>query len=80
MSSWVAKVGESPDFVAFMAHSGFAYFCVHHGLPWWLALILAAAKEFVFDIRYEKNPPQTYTDGALDFMGYAVGVGLGVWL
>jgi hypothetical protein len=42
LSSFIAKTGQDPNFVAFMAHSGFAYFVVHQGFPWWAAVVLAA--------------------------------------
>ena len=79
LSSFIAKTGQNPDFVAFMAHSGFAYFVVHQGFPWWAALVLAGIKEFWFDPRYEVNQ-FIWPDGVLDFSGYSVGIILGVFL
>jgi hypothetical protein len=79
LSSFIAKTGQNPDFVAFMAHSGFAYFVVHQGFPWWAAVVLAAFKEVIFDPAYEVNQT-VWPDGALDFSGYAAGIALGVFL
>lgn len=73
----IASIGQNPDFIAFMAHSGFAYFAVHHGLPWWIAVPTAALKEFWFDPRFETNQ-KIWPDGALDFAGYGVGIALGL--
>ncbi len=84
ISSFIARIGESPSFVAFMAHSWFAFgvlaILAHFGVPLWatvpVAIALAAWKEFWFDLRYEQHPPQTLADSALDFAGYMAGVGL----
>jgi hypothetical protein len=82
----IAKIGQDPDFIAFNAHWGFAYFVLHFWLSRYpaehwsiiaVALVLAAVKEFWFDIRYETA--QTWQDGALDFFGYAVGIMLAQW-
>jgi hypothetical protein len=82
-----SRIAENPAFVAFNAHSGFAFICVavatHHSVSYVVAatcvLVLAAVKEFYVDIHFEDSPPQTYADGALDFVGYAAGVAL-AWL
>lgn len=82
----IGQVGENPNFIAFQAHCWFAFSCVvtatHFHVPLVVAATcaaaLAAVKEFWFDIRYETA--QTYTDGALDFAGYAAGIALGALL
>lgn len=84
MASLIARLGQSPVFVAWMAHMWFAYavirFAAAHGMPLWAAvawgLILAACKEFLFDIAEEHDPPQTVADGWTDFCGYASGIAL----
>jgi len=82
LSSFIAKTGENPKFIAFMAHCFFAAFIVSQfsGKRQYLAaaLMLGAAgvKEFIFDRLYEKTPPQTFYDDLTDFIGYAAGVGL----
>lgn len=86
LSSFIASTGENEDFVAFMAHSGFAFFVLTIAAHWHAKLLvvavvatgLAALKEFYFDVHYETTPPQTYADGALDFSGYVTGIILGV--
>ncbi len=87
IQAWIAKTGESPDFIAFMAHSGVAAYLVNlfpYGVPRILAaivaLILAAIKEFWFDLHYEKTPTQTLADSALDFAGYVTGILIGVFI
>jgi hypothetical protein len=84
----VAQITESPGFVTFNAHCWFActwtFLLLHvsHNRPWTLAglLLLAAWKEFWFDIHYETTPPQTFADGWSDFVGYATGIVLGTLL
>lgn len=83
--AWIAKLGQTTDFVAFNAHWGFAFFVMQlaHGnkVAAGAALILAAAKEFWFDPRYEVNPPQKiWPDGVLDFSGYLFGIALGTFI
>jgi len=86
LASFIASTGENENFVAFMAHSGFAFFvlvlaaCFH--LPMLFvagtAAVLAATKEFIFDPQNETAPPQNiWPDGALDFSGYATGIIVG---
>ncbi len=84
IQSFIAKTGESPNFIAFMAHSGVAAYVVSrfpYGLPRVIVAsiftILAATKEFWFDLHYEKTPPQTLADSALDFAGYVTGIVVG---
>lgn len=77
----IGAIGESPNFVAWNAHMFAAAFVLtrfSYGYPRWIAcgigLILAATKEFYFDLHYEKKPPQMFRDSALDFAGYLAGV------
>ncbi len=84
---WIGEVGPSPGFVAFNAHCWFAVFAVsaasRAGVPpivagvGWLAVF--AAKEFWFDLKYEK-PKQDWLDSVEDFLGYAAGIILGIGL
>ena len=82
IQSEIAKIGESPEFVTAMAHAWFAcsvmLILVHWGLTAWisapLCVALAAAKEFWFDLRYEKTPPQTVWMSAADFAEYLAGI------
>lgn len=78
LSSFIARVGVSPNWIAFNAHCWFAYavcatfpsaFIMIYGLA------LAAMKEFWFDATYE-FPKQTFRDNLEDFLGYACGIGL----
>jgi hypothetical protein len=77
-----SKVAQSPLTAAFFAHAGVAFFvmslCSRAHYPLWVcaaaAMAAAAVKEFYIDIRWEQNPPQTYTDGAGDFAGYLAGI------
>lgn len=69
------------NFVPFNAHWGvlaYALSRIPYGPVRWAAclaaLVWAAWKEAWFDMRYEGG--QTWRDGALDFLGYAVGIGL----
>lgn len=86
--NWIATTGENPKFIAAMAHCWFAAFVVGSAHRWGLdvriyvyltVLIVAGIKEFYFDARYEKNPPQTTADNIEDFMGYVVGAAIGMW-
>lgn len=85
----IAKLGENLNFIAFMAHAGYAFFCMamftlhlHFYLIPSLGFLTASAvlKEFWFDLKYETNPPQTWKDSALDFIGYGTGIAAGAWL
>ncbi len=84
-ATWIGKIGPSPGFVAFNAHCWFAAFVVataiRAGLPALptaiLAVALAAAKEFWFDLKYE-TPKQTVEDSAGDIGGYLAGIIVGV--
>ncbi len=83
-SAFIAKTGENPNFIAFMAHSGVAAYLSSrfpYGVPRMLAsgvgAVLAGIKEFWFDLRNEKTPPQTFLDSLLDFVGYMTGLIVG---
>lgn len=82
MRNYIAELGQNMQFVAGAAHFFFAgYIMMMTDLLWpnnllWAVLGitgLAAAKEWGFDARYEKNPPQTFMDNLEDFLGYAAG-------
>ncbi len=77
----IAKVGQSPDFGYFFAHSQTAAVVVSRvpkGTPrlifGGILVLVALYKEFVFDLKKEKNPPQTVLDSTKDFVGYIVGL------
>ena len=82
----VAKIGESQTFITAMAHCWFACSVVlilaHWGLTAWvsapLCVALAAGKEFWFDLKYEKTPPQTVFMSAADFGEYLAGIAVAV--
>ena len=82
----VAKVGETPNFITAMAHMWFAC-SVMLVLEHWgvtasvsapLCVALAAAKEFVFDMRYETTPAQTFFMSAADFAEYLAGIAVAI--
>ena len=77
ISSLIAKVGSNPYWIAANAHAWFACSMVLMGVPWWVIVLAAGGKEFIFDARYELDPPQTFMDNLTDFAGYCVGVGIG---
>lgn len=80
LSSLVSKIGQNSTFIAFMAHSGFAYFVVslfsgmHQYVAAVVCFIVFAIKEFFYDIKFEQNPPQTFMDSSDDFTGYLIGI------
>ena len=82
IQSEIAKIGESPAFITAMAHAWFACSVMlilgHWGVTAWisapLCVALAAAKEFWFDLRYEKTPPQTVWMSTADFAEYLAGI------
>ncbi len=86
MTNILAKLGQSQAFVTAMAHMWFAYAViateVHFGVNVWLLILpcvlLAALKEYGFDLRYETNPPQTVWDSTQDFLEYLAGIALAV--
>lgn len=81
---FIGRLGPKPEFITDMAHIFFAAFVVlfvlRTGAPYVPviggAAALAAVKEFWFDIEYE-TPRQTYLDGLVDFVGYAIGIAIG---
>jgi len=76
VTSFVARVGSNPTWIAANAHFWFAFSLVQlsHGVGT-VAVIaaVAAVKEFVFDRLYEHDPPQTTLDNVEDFFGYLLG-------
>jgi hypothetical protein len=80
LSNFIASIGQNQKFILFMAHSGFAYFVVslfsglHQYIAAGICLVVFAAKEFWFDVKYELN--QTIADGANDFSGYVAGIAI----
>jgi len=86
LKSFIAGLGENPNFVAFNAHWGFAFFVVvvalQCGAPLGavipICVALAGYKEFIFDKHQEKAPPQSFADNLLDFSGYVTGISLGL--
>ncbi len=92
MSAWrniaaqVGKIGETPAFITAMAHMWFAFsalaIAARYGLTLWVAVpvfvVLAAGKEFVFDLKFETTPPQTVFMSAEDFAEYMLGVLLSI--
>lgn len=81
-AQWIASLGQNIQFVAFMAHSGFAatVLLIAKGNLWvaGIGILLALAKEFWFDMKYETSPPQTIMDSVEDFAGYLAGIIFGV--
>ena len=84
LSSWVSKLGQSMQFVAFWAHFGVAALVVEHMPHKLLAVVivaaLAAVKEFWYDAKYETNPPQTFLDNLEDWLGWTLGAVVGLLL
>lgn len=80
LERFIAKMGDSPTFVAFMAHCWFAFALVTTFGFWAIppALGVAIVKELWFDVRFEAN--QTQLDGVKDLAGYVSGLGLGALL
>lgn len=91
----INRANASPTYVSIMEHSGwgciittFAYWFVRRWHPhvpidvalWLVPLVLLAAwKEFYYDMHYE-SPPQTVGDSAIDFVGYILGLLISVVL
>ena len=75
-------VAESETFIAFNAHCWFAFAMVAIALRFhadllavmFIAVTLAAFKEFYIDLKYESTPPQTFADSVDDFCGYMTGL------
>lgn len=88
IANWIVGTGENLLFVYFMAHAGiFAFlvllvdlFATLPVLIWFVVAcyVLTAIKEFWFDMKYEKNPPQSLLDSERDFAGYFVGISVGL--
>jgi hypothetical protein len=80
----IAAWGQNIQFVAFWAHFGVAALVTehsHHRLIVAAIIIAGAAiKEFYFDAKYEKDPPQTFKDNFQDFIGWGAGALAGVFL
>jgi hypothetical protein len=66
---------------AFLVFAFGVKFPAHRVLICVVGVIVAAAKEFIYDHRWE-IPPQPYKNGAQDFAGYMIGVALAIiaWL
>jgi hypothetical protein len=85
LSSFIARVGTNPTFIATMAHAGVAYGVIYtlgqhlhgerFGLVLGLGILAAGLKEFWFDATYEQ-PHQSFEDNATDFLGYMAGLSL----
>jgi hypothetical protein len=84
LSSWISKIGQSIQFVAFWAHFGVAALIVehtpHHLLTAVAISALAVVKEFYYDAKYETNPPQTFLDNFEDLLGWVLGAVVGLLL
>jgi len=86
ISSLIAELGQSIQFVAACAHffaAGYFVMLFHkHAI--WVALIITGAasiKEFWFDAKYETSPPQTFTDEIEDWTSWIVGAWLPIiWI
>ena len=81
--NWIAKLGQSIQFVAFAAHCFFAawllkQFPQHRFILAGVIVVAAALKEFGYDAKYETDPPQTFTDDLEDFLGYLLGCVIGL--
>ncbi len=80
LTALISGIGENPTFIAFMAHSGVAATVLllfsgwHQYAAAGVAVILAGAKEFLYDLKYETTPPQTLAMSAGDFAGYLTGI------
>jgi hypothetical protein len=80
-----SRIAESPTFIALNAHCWFAFAVVAIALRFhanllavlFIAVPLAAFKEFYIDLKYESDPPQTLADSVDDFCGYMTGFIIG---
>lgn len=72
----IGQIGESSWFITANAHCWFAFammiFFKGNLLAFGAFVIVAAIKEFYFDVHYETN--QNYVDGLEDFSGYMAGL------
>ena len=86
IAAQIGKIGENPAFVTAMAHCWFAFAVLaaaaRYGITLWVAVpafvLLAGAKEFIFDLKFETTPPQTVFSSGEDFAEYMLGVALAV--
>lgn len=87
VAAWIGTTGENQLFIDFMAHGGISgFFVLLSAAPVFprgtlymvagIAYIVAAIKEFWFDLKYEANPKQTLLDSERDFAGYFTGITL----
>ena len=84
VSNFIAGTGEQPKFIAAAGHSGWAFIfstlTIRLGAPYLPTLIvwalIFALKEFWFDLKRERFPPQTILDSAGDYAGYLLGLAL----
>ena len=80
LTAFISGVGENPKFIVFIAHSGVAATVIllfsgwHQYAAAGVAVLLATAKEFLYDLKYEITPPQTIADSTGDFIGYLTGI------
>ena len=82
ISKWISHFDQSPDFIVAMAHMWFACSVLlilsHLGLSLWFGLpvciVIASWKEFIYDLKQEHNPPQTFMDSTTDFVEYMAGL------
>ena len=79
IAHWIAVTGTDPEFIAFNAHCWFAFMLVSISpdKPWAVigVNVFALLKEFWFDKHFEQ-PPQTFHENLLDFVGYSIGAAL----
>jgi hypothetical protein len=84
--AWVAALGQDINFVAFWAHFGVAALVAEHvhgasdhsKIDTLIVIaVVSAFKEFLFDARYETDPPQDFTDNLFDWIGWVTGAVFG---
>ncbi len=84
VSNFIAGTGQQSKFVDAAAHSGWACILstatIHAGAPCIPTLLtwalIFAVKEFWFDLKRERFPPQTLLDSIDDYGGYLLGLAL----
>lgn len=84
-SDFIAKIGQNIQFVAFFAHAGVASWVELFGYKHkWIAaaciVVAGGVKEYGYDAREEKNPPQTFAMNTQDFLGFVAGVVVALWI
>ena len=82
MREKIAKLGQNIQFVAFWAHLGVGALIVlvsgrYSEVAAIIVILGASVKEFYFDAKYEKDPPQTFWDNLEDFSGWSMGAVVG---